>query len=106
MASEQQPRKENVDFGRRKRELEFRRDWFHVFRSRDARQLTELWISALQAKRKMVDAQRGKSDHLAAYGAGPSAAGTPWFSIGPRNINGRVKCLAIHPTNAGIVFRA
>ncbi len=28
----------------------------------------------------------------------------PWFSVGPLNINGRVKSLAIHPTNSDILF--
>jgi photosystem II stability/assembly factor-like uncharacterized protein len=42
------------------------------------------------------------ADHIAGYA--PAGPGTPWFSIGPRNVNGRVKCLAVHPTNQNIVY--
>ena len=27
-----------------------------------------------------------------------------WLPVGPRNINGRIRCLAIHPTNPNIVY--
>jgi hypothetical protein len=30
-------------------------------------------------------------------GGAPAAAGCNWFSVGPRNINGRIKSLAVHP---------
>jgi hypothetical protein len=44
-------------------------------------------------------------------GAGPEPLGPPaptgpcqWISIGPRNINGRIRALAVHPTVGGTVF--
>src|SRR2546428_382733 len=41
-------------------------------------------------------------DHIAGYA--PAGAGTPWFSIGPRNVNGRMKALAVHPTDPNTVY--
>lgn len=35
---------------------------------------------------------------------GPVGPGCNWFSVGPRNINGRIKALAIHPTNGAILY--
>lgn len=35
---------------------------------------------------------------------GPAGAGCNWFSVGPRNINGRIKALAIHPTDGSILY--
>jgi hypothetical protein len=100
----QQHEGDQVDFGRRKRELGFRRDWFHLFRTRDIRALGQLWVEGLEYKRRLIKEFRGKIPHLAAYGSAPSSAGTPWYTIGPRNINGRVKCLAVHPTNFSVVY--
>ena len=34
----------------------------------------------------------------------PVGPGCNWLSVGPRNINGRVKSLTIHPTNAQILY--
>ncbi|MEM7132650.1 MAG: hypothetical protein AAF702_40485 [Chloroflexota bacterium] len=36
--------------------------------------------------------------------AAVAPSGFNWISIGPRNINGRIKCLAIHPTNGSILY--
>lgn len=104
MDTYQNNQREAVDFGRRKREFEFRRDWFHHTRTTDVRALGRLWEAGFAYKRRLIDQLRGQIPHLAAYGAGPAAAGTPWFSIGPRNINGRVKALAVHPSNPAIVY--
>jgi photosystem II stability/assembly factor-like uncharacterized protein len=59
-------------------------------------------LSALyRDKASQIQAQGAAIAHRAAYGdTGPG----PWRSIGPRNINGRVKCLAVHPTNADVVY--
>ena len=46
----------------------------------------------------MIEKQRGIIDHLAGYA--PAGVGSPWFTIGPRNVNGRVKALAVHPTDS------
>jgi hypothetical protein len=66
--------------------------------------LLETWLAGLRQKREMIRRQRGIADHLAAYA--PAGAGTPWFTIGPRHVNGRVKALAVHPTNADINHRS
>ncbi len=34
----------------------------------------------------------------------PVGPGCNWLSVGPRNINGRIKCLAIHPSNGLILY--
>jgi photosystem II stability/assembly factor-like uncharacterized protein len=102
--TQEQAEVEQIDFGNRKRELEFRRNWFHQFRSTDSKSLSRLWAQGLGDKRRLIRRGEMKFPHLAAYSEGPAAAGTPWFTIGPRNINGRVKCLAVHPTNPDIVY--
>jgi photosystem II stability/assembly factor-like uncharacterized protein len=99
-----QNEREVVDFGHRKRELEFRRDWFHLFRTTDARALSQLWLDGFAHKQRLIEQFRGQIPHLAAYDSSPSAAGTPWFSIGPRNVNGRVKALAVHPGDPNTVY--
>jgi hypothetical protein len=43
-------------------------------------------------------AERNRGDSLGA----PAAAGCNWFSVGPRNINGRIKSLAIHPNGTTV----
>src|SRR5262244_3012789 len=59
-------------------------------------------LSALyRDKASQIQAQAAAIAHRAAYGrTGPG----PWRSIGPRNINGRVKCVAVHPENADVVY--
>ena len=52
-------------------------------------------------KAGQILAQGAAIGHRAAHGrTGPG----PWRSIGPRNINGRVKCVAVHPQNADVVY--
>src|SRR5215510_10352045 len=54
-----------------------------------------------QDKVNRVRAQAKAIPHRAAYGVtGPG----PWRSVGPRNINGRIKCLAVHPDQADVVY--
>lgn len=36
--------------------------------------------------------------------SGPAGPGNNWLSVGPRNINGRIKCLAVHPTDGQTVY--
>ena len=93
---------DHVDYGQRKRNFEWRSEWFYSIRPRSDRSLLEIWQSGLDAKNKMIEGQRAGADHMAAYA--PAGAGTPWFTIGPRNVNGRVKALAVHPTNADTVY--
>ena len=52
-------------------------------------------------KAGQILAQGAAIGHRAAHGrTGPG----PWRSIGPRNISGRVKCVAVHPQNADVVY--
>lgn len=89
---------------RRHRKVEWRDRLFHLDRSRDDRELLRVRRASLETKLRKIKKQRMDADHLAAYGPAPASSGTPWFCIGPRNINGRVKSLAVHPTNADIVY--
>ncbi|HEU0012175.1 MAG TPA: hypothetical protein VFQ45_00755 [Longimicrobium sp.] len=36
--------------------------------------------------------------------AGPAGPGKNWLSVGPRNINGRIKCLAVDPTDGQTLY--
>ena len=94
---------DRLDYAFRNRKLEWRRNWWLNGRYADDAVMEKTLRTALDRKRAMVKRQRGRADHLAAYGA-PPAAGSPWVTIGPRNINGRVKCLAVHPTDPDIVY--
>lgn len=97
-----QQRREGIDYANRKRNLEWRRDWFYLDRSENDDELLGVLSAGLETKRRKVEQQRGEQGHLAAYA--PAGAGSPWFTIGPRNVNGRIKCLAVDPTDADIVF--
>jgi photosystem II stability/assembly factor-like uncharacterized protein len=100
--SDAEQRRDGIDYANRKRNLEWRGHWFHHIRSRDDRELLDVWQRGRHLKRQMIDKQRGLVDHLAGYA--PAGAGSPWFTIGPRNVNGRIKALAVHPTNPDIVY--
>ncbi len=89
-------------FAARHRSTEWRDNWFRLGRGGDDRVLGENLRSALELKRQKIASQIDFADHLAAYA--PAGAGTPWFSIGPRNINGRVKSLAVDPTDPDVVY--
>ena len=94
-----------LDYASRNRKLEWRSRWFLGHRSQDDREMNRVRGRALDAKRAMIKRQLEIADlPMAAYGA--PGTGTPWFSIGPRNINGRVKALAVHPTDPNTVYAA
>jgi photosystem II stability/assembly factor-like uncharacterized protein len=93
---------ERRDYSKRNRKLEWRHNWFHLHRSYDDNELRIFLDNALDLKRKKIERQKQEATHQAAYS--PAGAGTPWFSIGPRNVNGRVKSIAVHPTNENIVY--
>ena len=61
-------------------------------------------LNGLKEKKKKIRKQAETYDHIAGYAPAGSGNGTPWFNIGPRNINGRVKSLAVHPTDEDIVY--
>jgi hypothetical protein len=101
LAAQVVPR-QRTDYSRRNRVLEFRSEWFHLHRPDDDHELLRIREEALNAKAHMIRRQQRNAAHKAAYD--PAGAGSPWFSIGPRNINGRVRCVAVDPTNADIVY--
>src|ERR1700738_2184065 len=93
---------QRADYSRRNRLLEFRSQWFHLHRPDSDRELFRILDEALTVKSRMIKRQIGTAGHKAAYD--PAGAGSPWFSLGPRNINGRVRCVAVDPTDANIVY--
>ncbi|ADD42336.1 WD40/YVTN/BNR-like repeat-containing protein [Stackebrandtia nassauensis] len=93
---------DRLDYAKRHRKLEWRSQWFHLQRSDDDRVINDEREQGLKRKREMIERQRKTAKLRTAYA--PAGPGTPWFSIGPRNINGRVKCLAVHPTDADRVY--
>lgn len=95
---------ERWDYSKRHRKAEWRHQWFRLYRSENDYELLISREKALDLKRQKIKRQIETAKHMAAYGPAPASAGTPWFSIGPRNINGRVKSIAVHPTNENIVY--
>ncbi|WP_197539374.1 WD40/YVTN/BNR-like repeat-containing protein [Sorangium cellulosum] len=93
---------QRFDWADRHRSIERREQWFYLDRSRDDREFSGFMDRARSHKRRMIGEQRETARDLAGYG--PAGAGSPWYNIGPRNVNGRVKSLAVHPTNANIVY--
>jgi len=91
-----------IDYGQRKRNLEWRSNWLYGIRSRRDSELLDVWRRGLDVKRRLIESQRDTMDHMAGYA--PAGVGTPWATIGPRNVNGRVKALAVHPTNAQVLY--
>src|SRR4051812_39777073 len=83
--------RERLDYSRRDRLLEIRSQWFHLHRPDSDRELISIRDAALRVKYATLDKQRGRTGHKAAYD--PAGAGSPWFADGPRNVNGRIKCL-------------
>ncbi len=93
---------DRVDYAQRKRNLEWRRRWFEISRDREGQALVRQWQEGFRRKWRMIEEQRAADDPMAAYA--PAGTGTPWVTIGPRNINGRVKALAVHPTDPNTVY--
>ncbi|MHC4354652.1 MAG: WD40/YVTN/BNR-like repeat-containing protein, partial [Planctomycetota bacterium] len=58
-------------------------------------------VRALTQKNRM---KRVMSERMQKSNSPPVLGQCNWVSIGPRNINGRVRCLAIHPTNGAIIY--
>jgi photosystem II stability/assembly factor-like uncharacterized protein len=82
--------------------FDWRRRWFTLSRSADEKALIEARDLAFIHKLRLIEEEGRDSGALAGYD--PAGAGSPWFPIGPRNVNGRVKALAVHPTNPDIVY--
>src|SRR5688572_9732129 len=52
-----------------------------------------------------VNALRVKAERFSRAGVARLAAPEcKWLPVGPRNINGRIRCLAIHPGNANVLY--
>ena len=66
----------------------------------------ELMTDGLADARQQVQETMLEESALEASGleAAPAISGFNWISIGPRNINGRIKCLAIHPRDGRILY--
>src|SRR5262245_16866174 len=62
---------------------------------RDARRDRAEHLERARAERAGVERLRGALE-------APAVAGCNWFSVGPRNINGRIKCLAVHPNGTTV----
>ncbi len=82
--------------------FEWRKRWFNLSRSSDECYLAKSRNLALEHKRKLIKIMGPKSGAIAGYD--PSGTGSPWFPIGPRNVNGRVKALAVHPSDPNTVY--
>jgi hypothetical protein len=82
--------------------LDWRRRWFNLSRTADQTLLGKAQYAAWLHKRRLIEKSGRGSGAMAGYD--PAGAGSPWYSIGPRNVNGRVKALAIDPTNADTVY--
>src|SRR2546423_7997461 len=82
--------------------LDWRANWFAISRGRDIARLSRARDTAFVSKLHLITEFGRKSGHKAGYD--PAGAGSPWFSIGPRNVNGRVKSLAVHPGDPNTVY--
>jgi len=91
-----------LDYAYRNQDLEQRSRWFHLTRPERDAEMERIRDVAFEYKRKLIERQKTTADHKAGYN--PGGAGSPWFSVGPRNVNGRVRCLAVHPTMRDLVY--
>jgi hypothetical protein len=91
-----------LPFAQRSSSFEWRKRYFGLSRSTDERALGNARDFSFLHKRQLIESAGPKSGALAGYD--PAGAGSPWFPIGPRNINGRVKALALHPTDPATVY--
>jgi hypothetical protein len=82
--------------------LTWRSNWFRQSRSTDSQKLIGFRDTAYQHKLDLINKYGRRSGTRAGYD--PAGAGSPWYSVEPRNINGRVKCLAVHPTAPQTVY--
>ena len=82
--------------------FDWRRRWFELSRDSDELALMNARDVAIDHKVRLIELAGPNSGAVAGYD--PAGAGSPWFSIGPRNVNGRVKALAVHPTDPNTVY--
>ncbi|MGV4989127.1 WD40/YVTN/BNR-like repeat-containing protein [Streptomyces sp. NRAIS4] len=86
----------------RNRELEWRARWFAATRSDDEVALGKARDASFAHKLRLVEEYGQKAGAIAGYD--PAGSGSPWYPLGPRNVNGRVKALAVHPTDPETVY--
>ena len=91
-----------LPFAQRSSSFEWRKRYFELSRSADELALGTARDLAFVHKRQLIESKGRKSGALAGYD--PAGAGSPWYAIGPRNVNGRVKALAVHPTDPDTVY--
>ena len=100
-----QNQKDNyIEYGNRKRSQELRKQRLHLTRDENDDRFNKTMLAALDLKARKIRRQLKTAKDIAGYAPAGSGSGTPWFNIGPRNINGRVKFIAVHPTNKEIVY--
>ena len=89
-------------YAQRNPSLTWRSNWFKLSRSSDDQLLTTLRDQAFEKKLQLIDRYGRGSGLFAGYD--PAGTGSPWYSVGPRNVNGRVKALAVHPTDPNTIY--
>lgn len=89
-------------YARRSPVQEWRANLFTIAHGSDFGRLTLARDAAFAAKLRTIARRGRRTGHKAGYD--PAGVGSPWYSVGPRNVNGRVKSLAVHPTNPDIVY--
>src|SRR5882762_2059087 len=95
-------RQSDLVYAARSKTHAWRSNRFELTHGADEDTLTKFRDLAVEQKLQLIKSAGPAAKSLAGFD--PAGAGSPWYSIGPRNVNGRVKSLAIHPTNANIVY--
>ena len=91
-----------LPYSQRSSVLEWRAKLFRLTRGENLGALTLARDRAFATKLRNIERGGRRTGHKAGYD--PAGAGSPWYSIGPRNINGRVKSIAVHPTDPKICY--
>jgi photosystem II stability/assembly factor-like uncharacterized protein len=100
--SDRSHRQSDLVYAARSKTHAWRSNRFELTHGADEDTLTKFRDLAVEQKLRLIKSAGPAAKSLAGFD--PAGAGSPWYSIGPRNVNGRVKSLAIHPTNANIVY--
>lgn len=93
-----------IHYGHRKRSHELREKRFYLTREVSDGKFNDIMLNGLNDKRRKIKRQKETAEDIAAYAPAGTGSGTPWFCIGPRNVNGRVKFIAVDPTDEDIVY--
>lgn len=85
-------------------DLKGRLQWWYYQRSYPAKSIPK------NARQKAIHHKNGMKSYWpegfkgGKHHSPPVSGVCNWVSIGPRNINGRIRCLAIHPTDGNIIY--